>query len=452
MTQCNTQTTFDFFHRLPVVVQADAPSISSDAGVLLLRQMDETMGLTRTLASVLPDSRRQDRVVHARHEQLRQRVFQIALGYEDCNDANSLRNDPLIKVACGRKPNDDKGLSSQPTLSRFENDLPGSVIGRLLRKLENEWVKSLDPERKVVILDIDSSDDETHGGQQLTFFNGFYNHYMYHPLFVFDDDGQLVSAVLRPGNRHASRGARGLLRRLIRKVRSRCPAAAIVVRADSGFAVPRILDELDKLNRTLGGVDYLLGLKRNPVLQRRLKGSMERLAEQGLKREGLRNFTEFSYAAGSWSRARRVIGKAEDTLGKPNPRFLVTSIEGFEPEDLYRGYCERGQSENHLKDLKRALAADRLSCHRFAANFLRLVMHAAAYRLMFAIRRAAGQVSESFARLQFDTLRLRLLKVAGLVRQSARRILVQLPESYPLAQVFHAVSENISKIPARAPS
>lgn len=450
MTQCTAQTTFDFLPRHPVVVRADAPEISSDSGVLLLRQIDEDLGLTRDLSAVLPDPRRQDRVVHSRHEQFRQRVFQIALGYEDCNDADRLRHDPLLKVACDRKPQEATGLSSQPTLSRFETTSPGSAVGRMVRTLERQWLESLSVEQSVVILDIDSTDDPTHGQQQLSFFHGFYDQYMFHPLLVFDGDGQLVTAVLRPGNQHASRGARGLLRRLIRKIRRRCPNAAIVVRADSGFAVPRVLRELEQLDEQLGGVDFLMGIARNAVLERLLEPLLQQAIASQLGREKIRRFQNLDYAAGSWKRSRRVIGKAEVTSQGPNPRFVMTSIEGFDPEDLYRAYCERGQAENYIKDLKRALRADRLSCHRFTANFLRLLLHAAAYRLLFALRRALGKVKPSWATIQFDTLRLRLLKVAGLVRQSVRRIVVQLPASFPFAEIFHATASEIAA--PRAPS
>ena len=441
MTQCSAQTTLDFGFNLPLVIRSDAPELSCDSGVVLLRQLDESLGLTRDLARLLPDKRRADRVIHDREEQLRQRVYQIALGYEDCNDANHLRHDPLLKAACGRKPQDRIGLSSQPTLSRFENGMSGLAVGRLLRALEQQWLDSLPLDQAVVILDIDSTDDPTHGRQQLTFFHGFFDHYVYHPVVIFDGDGQLVTAILRPGNQHASRGARGLLRRLIRKIRARCPDAAVVVRADSGFSVPRVLRELERLDQELGGVDYLMGKARNPVLERRLAPLMAAVLEERVGSEKLRRFDDFGYSAKAWHRRRRIIAKAEVTWAGPNPRFVITSIRGFDPEDLYRAYCERGQSENYLKDLKRALKADRLSCHRFRANFLRLLLHAMAYRLLFALRRLAGQVQPELAKLQFDTLRLRLLKVAAVVKQSVRRILVQLPASFPLSETFHRTAQ-----------
>lgn len=448
MTKCSAQTVLDFFPGLLVVVRSDAPDISSDAGSLLLRLVDDQLGLTRALAPLIPDDRRPARVIHDREEQFRQRVYQIALGYEDCNDADRLRHDPLLKTACDRRPKDDAGLSSQPTLSRFENGMPGRAIGRLTRALERLWLDSLSPDESVVILDIDSTDDETHGRQQLSFFHGFFDHYVYHPVMIFDGDGQLITAILRPGNQHASRGAAGLLRRLILKIRKRCPSAAIVVRSDSGFANPRILRELERLDESLGGVDYLMGMARNQVLERRLAPLMDAVVQEQVGHERIRRFDHFQYAAGSWQRSRRIIAKAEVTWLGPNPRFVITTIEGFDPEDLYRAYCERGQSENHLKDLKRALKADRLSCHRFQANFLRLLLHAAAYRLLFSLRRLVGQIQPNFATLQFDTLRLRFLKVAGVVKESARRILVQLPESFVDEEIFHQTAALAASPPA----
>ena len=194
-----------------------------------------------------------------------------------------------------------------------------------------------------------------------------------------------------------------------------------------------------------------MGIARNAVLERRLAPTMKQALRDQLGHEKLRRFTEFRYAAGSWTADRRILAKAEVTWRGPNPRFLVTSIEGFDPEDLYRAYCERGQAENSLKDLKRALQADRLSCHRFAANFFRLLLHATAYRLLFALRQELGRVEPSFAKIQFDTLRLRLLKVAGLVTESVRRILVQLPRAFPQANVFHALASRLLAMPT-APS
>lgn len=444
MTECIAQTTLPFHPQLPVVVEFNAPEISSDGGVLLLRELDDALGLTEELARSLPDLRNAERVRHSRHEQLRQRVFQIALGYEDCNDADTLRHDPLLKTACDRFPKDEEGLSSQPTLSRFENAMDGRAVGGLLRRLERQYVASLPPTREVVILDIDSTDDETHGQQQLSFFHGFYDQHMYHPLLVFDgESGELITAVLRPGNTHASRGARGVLQRLIRKIRKRCPQAAIVVRGDSGFCVPRILKMLERLDRKLGDVDYLLGIAKNPVLLRLIEPTMAQARERQVGRQKAVLFTSFAYAAKTWERPRRIIGKAERNVIGPNPRFVITSLEDFPPAMLYRAYCERGRCEQWIKDFKNALIGDRLSCSSFRANFFRLLLHATAYRLMHALRRLVAPLSEKLGRAQFDTLRLRLLKVAAQVTQSMRRIRVRLPKAFPQAVVFRQLAVHL---------
>jgi hypothetical protein len=445
MTECIAQEDLPFHPKLPVVIRFDAPDISSDGGVLLLREVDERLGLTAAMAACLPDERDPTRVVHSRPEQVRQRTFQIALGYEDCNDADSLRLDPLLKTACDRTPKDPIDLSSQPTLSRLENAPDGRALGRLFRVLERTYVASLRPETQEIILDIDATDDATHGQQQLSFFNAYFDHHIYHPLLIFDGDGQLITALLRPGNVHASRGAKGLLRRLIRKIRKRCPEALIVVRGDSGFCVPRILNEFERLDQHLGGIDYLLGIPKNAVLLRHLEPEMELAKELHEKRvEKVVRYTSFSYAAKSWPHSRHVVGKAEYSFSGRNPRFVVTSLCEFPPDVLYQAYCRRGQCENRIKDLKNALIADRLSCSSFKANFFRLLLHAAAYRLMFALRQALAPFSKTLHKAQFDTLRLRLLKVAAEVTESTRRILVRLPKAFPFAEVFCQLARQLA--------
>lgn len=450
MTECIAPIRVGFPSQLPLFVEFDAPEISSDGGWLVLRQVDESLGVTAGLASCLRDGRDAVRVRHSRHEQVRQRVFQIACGYEDGNDADRLRHDPLLKTVCDRTPQDVVGLSSQPTLSRFENSVDGATLRRLLRELERSYVVSLPVEQEVVILDIDATDDATYGAQQLSFFHGYYDQHMYHPLLVFDGEtGELISALLRPGNTHASRGAAGLLRRLIRKIRRRCPGAQIVVRGDSGFCVPKLLRLLERLDATVGDVDYLLGMAKNSRLLKHLEPTLERARRLSEHRGGEKvvGFTRFVYAAGSWRRPRRLIGKAEHSRLGANPRFVITSLEGFDPETLYRAYCQRGQCELWIKDFKNALLADRLSCSAFRANFFRLLLHAAAYRLLQALRREAQAVAPGLGRIQFDTLRLRLLKVAALVRQSTRRICIQLPRAYPQAAIFRELLARAGPLP-----
>lgn len=438
------------FQRRRVQVAFDAPTISSDGGVLLLRQLDDGIGLTKGFASLLKDDRYSARIRHSRLEQLRQRVYQICLGYEDCNDADWLRRDPALRLACGTEQDE---LSSQPTLSRFENAITGRELNGCWREFERQYIEGLDPATTLVVLDIDSTDDPTHGDQQLTFFHGFYEQHMFHPLLVFDAlSGQLVTALLRPGKAHAAKGAITILNRLIRAIRIRCPHAAIVVRGDSAFAMPALLERLERLNAELGDVDYVIGLAKNSRLLALAEPLRSSVAEQFAYRgQFVRRFTWLSYAAGSWPANRHVVAKVEHSRQGENPRFVVTTLDGFPPELIYdSAFCPRGQSENFIKDLKNAIGADRLSCHRFVANAFRLLLHAVAYRLMHALRVTVARVAPivappggpdlRLATAQMDTLRLRLLKVAVQVVSSVRRVLVRLPRSFPLAEPFAAVA------------
>lgn len=441
MTECVAQITLNFYDPKPVDVTFDAPQISSDGGALLLRQVDDELGLSQWFAAALPDNRQGEKTAHDRREQVRQRLYQIALGYADCNDADTLRHDPLLQVVCDRRPEDRQGLSSQPTLSRFENAVSMRAIKALLEQFEQRWVDALEPATEVVVLDIDTTDDPTHGAQQLSFFHGYYDHHIYHPLLIFDGEGELVTAILRPGNTHAARGARGVLERVIRRIKRRCPAAQIVVRGDAGFGIGRLLEHLDRLERELGGIAYLFGLAKNPALLRLAEPALQEAADTfARQRAKVREFTMAWHAAQSWSQPRRVIIKAEHTHKGANPRFVVTNIEEIEARVLYAAYCQRGQCENLIKDLKNALQADRLSCSCFVANFFRLLLHGAAYRLMLALRRAAHAVHSELGAQQFDTIRLRVLKVAALVRCSVRRVLVQLPRAFPCAAVFRSLA------------
>jgi hypothetical protein len=437
MTECISQLSLEFHPTLPVTVAFDAPQISSDGGVVLLRQLDDRLGLSERLAALLPDKREAGKVRHDRREQVRQRLYQIALGYADCNDADRLRHDPLLKSVCDRTPQAG-GLSSQPTLSRLENAVDARPLRAVLREVEEQYVRSFTQPPEVIVLDIDSTDDPTHGQQQLSFFHGYYDQHMYPPLLIFDgESGQLVSAVLRPGNAHAARGAMGVLRRIIGRLKQCFPQVQIVVRGDSAFAVPRLLGLLEELDRELGGIAYVFGLAQNAVLLRQGAGALaEARARFRVTRRAVQHFDAFAYAAESWPQARRIVMKAEITEQGDNPRFIVTSLAEFTPALLYHASCERGQCENFIKDFKNALQADRLSCCTFTANFFRLLEHALAYVLLHALRTQVAPLAPRLGRAQFDTLRLQLLKVAAIVSHSTRRLLVRLPSAFPLAALF----------------
>jgi hypothetical protein len=437
MTECITQLSLFDHPKKRLDVTFDAPQISSDGGLLLLRRAAAEIGICEAISDLLPDDRELGKVRHSRLEQIRQRVFMIACGYEDCVDANYLRHDPLLKTVCDSSPRDEAGLSCQSTLSRLENLVSAETVVQIQRKFEDEYVASLPLGTKSIVLDIDATDDETHGAQQLAFFHGYYDHYMYHPVMVFDGKGQLISFRLRAGNTHSSRLAAPMLSRIIQKIKRRVPKCRVIVRADSGFCVPRVLCMLESLDKAFGRVDYVLGIARNSVLQSKIIKELERAGKLCEETGGqARVFTDFLYAAGSWHRKRRVIAKAEYTLLGANPRFVLTSFGGDEPEQLYEFYCARGECENRIKDFKNALMADRLSCSSFVANAFRMCLHAAAYRVMYKLRENASAVNADLGCKQFDTLRLKLLKVGAMITESVRRIRIRLPEAYPLKHIF----------------
>ena len=405
------------------------------------------------MTALLGDARDSSRVRHSRREQIRQRVYQICMGYEDCNDGDWLRHDPAFQFACD---SEGRPISSQPTLSRFENAVTGRELNQLWREFERDYVDELDPETDLVVLDIDGTDDPTHGDQQLSFFHGFYDHHMFHPLLVFDAlSGQLITALLRPGRAHAAKGAISILTRLIRAIRRRCPRAQILVRGDSAFAMPKLLDRLEELNGELGDVDYVIGVAKNSRLLGLAEPLRSSVAEQfDDRRQFVRRFTWLAYASKSWPSERAVICKVEHSSRGENPRFVVTTLNEFSPGLIYDvAYCPRGQSENFIKDLKNALRAERLSCHRFVANAFRLLLHAVAYRLMHALRATVARVAPDIiyvesdrvrlATAQMDTLRLRLLKVAAYVSSSVRRVLIRLPSAFPLASIFFAAAREL---------
>jgi hypothetical protein len=446
MTVCIPQITVDFHQNRPVDISFDASALSSDAGFIPLRYVDDRLGLSRWFSQLIPDARQPGKVRHSRQEQVMQRLYQIAMGYEDANDANTLRLDPVLQMACVVDDEATQSLSSQPTISRLENAVDMGAIRQIMLWFEDTYVASLPSNTELIILDIDSTEDPTYGSQQLSFFNAHYDNYMYHPLMIFDGiTGQLIVPLLRPGNVGAARGAIGLLRRLIRKLKARFPSAQVIVRGDSAFATPTLLDTIERLDQEHGDIDYLFGFAKNSRVIGLTQTDLDlvRLLSKQSGQVEIR-FTSFQYQATSWTHARRIIAKAEHGPKGSNPRFLVTSLNGFAAEQLYHAYCERGCCENRIKDFKNALNADRLSCSSFKANFFRLLLHAAAYRLMFELRNQLAVCAPELGAAQFDTIRLKLLKVAVIVKKVVRRIHLRLPKAFPLAWDFRALVNRLT--------
>jgi hypothetical protein len=432
MTECITeQLIFSFFRKRQLTVDFEGGEITSDAGLLLIRQADDSMRLTEGLAGCIKDRRDSGYSDHSMVELLRQRIYQVVAGYEDCNDATLLRKDPALKAACDRLLSDED-LASQPTLSRLENSATTKDLYRMGEGFVQLYIRRNRKRKpKRIILDLDGTDDPTYGNQQLTFFHGYYDQYMYHPLVIYDaDTGELVTAVLRAGNRHASYGAVALLKRIVPRLRAAFPKAQIIIRGDAGFAIPALYEycEREKLK-------YVIGLIRNDVLERMVEDLLSTAHElyqhTGQKQ---RLFTEGMYQAQSWDTGRRVIMKAEWLSQGPNSRFVVTNLS-MNTKQVYEFYAERGGTcEVRIDEFKNGLKADRLSCHRFMANQFRLFLHMAAYWLV--LRLAEALAKTELATMQIQQLHLRLLKIGGQAIQSARRVWFRLASGCPWQDIF----------------
>jgi hypothetical protein len=430
--------------------------VSSDGGAVLLKAADRRLGLTERLSRCIYDQRRSASVVHEIGELVRQRVFALACGYPDCNDAARLGNDPILKLLVDRDPVQGNALATQPTLSRFENSVKGLTLFRMGSALADLVIERHRRRRRgrarTITLDLDPTDDPTHGAQQLAFFNGHYDSWCYLPVLGFlsfdkEPEQYLCVAVLRGGNAPAKLGTLGILRRLIERLRRAFPKARLRVRLDGGFAAPEILDFLDAEPR----LDYVVAMAKNKVLTRRarrLMGRARKLSRQSGATAHV--YGECRYAAGSWSCKRRVIIKAEVVRHpgrdpKDNPRFVITNLKQT-PRWIYeRVYCERGDIENRIKELHHGLEIDRTSCPSFWANQFRILLTAAAYVLMQELRlRAHGT---SFARAQVTTLREHLLKLGVRVVVSVRRIVMHFPLAFPHIASWKQIARALGAVP-----
>lgn len=445
MTECNEQAVLFHLGRREVTAAFDAGSVTSDAGVVLVAQIDQRDRVTASMAEAMSDPRQAGKVRHEVRDLLAQRIYQIACGWEDVTDSNTLRHDPGLQTALRRVAGEPGAvLASQPTLSRLEERIQPEELAALADWLLSQyvqWLRRQGPQAwRRIILDVDSTDDPTHGAQQMTMFHGFYDQWMYHPLLVFDSRGFPVAALLRPGNAHDSWETVGVLRRVIQKLREAFPKAEVILRADAGFAVPALY-EFCEAER----IPYLIGLVTNPRLVAAAEPLLKRArALHEASGEKVQLFGRLRYRADSWTRSRRVIYKAEVMRLGDNPRFVVTTLPG-EPEELYRFYVQRGRSENWIKDLKNAVFADRLSCHLFSANQFRLFLHTAAYILMFRLRELLH--GTALASCQMDTLRLKLLKIGARVQVSARRVWFHLASGHPCADIWLWLARSLAPPP-----
>jgi hypothetical protein len=428
---------FEGLGRKDLVVEFAGPQQSSEGGLPLLAALDRKLGLTARLAGALSDPREPGRVEHTLTELVRQRVFSIAMGYADGNDAARVGDDPLFKLACGRAPDSPTGLASQPTLSRFERGRGGRELVGMARALEDVVIDELargHRRARRITIDLDGTEDPTHGQQPFAFFNGYYDTWCYLPLLgllsVDDEPEQhLFFARLRPGTARDVRCVRSLLRRIVPVLKRRFRRAEVLVRLDAGFSGAELFDLLEELD-----VSYLVAVPQNPKLVSIAARHMHAVRELADRFGGTTQlFGTASYRARTWSRARRVIFKAEvtDLQGRPlrdNLRLVVTNLRGS-PESLWKLYARRGDTENRIKELKLDLEIDRTSSTSFLANQLRVLLTAAAFVLFQALREKLARTE--LARAQVARLRLVLLKIGAVVRSSWRRIVLLLPAACP---------------------
>jgi len=409
--------------------------VSSDGGILFLREVEREVGLIRRIGEVLRDRRHPGYVKHQFIQLLKQRVFQIICGYEDGDDSDELRHDPVLKMTCERLP-DEKPLASQPTMSRFENGLSRTDLYRIAEVFLDIFIESYEEPPEAIILDIDDTDDPTHGHQQLALFNAFHNNYCYMPIHIYEGkSGKLITTVLRPGKRPTGEQIASILKRVVKKIREAWPEVGVLLRGDSYYSCPAVYEFCEKEE-----IKYVFGF--NP--SKPLKEKAKRLVEEAQKRyarekQPVKIFSEFFHQAKSWPQPKRIIVKVEYNALGQNVRFIVTDLEHWNRRFIYETvYCGRGGAELFIKEHKNHLLSDRTSCSRFEANQFRLFLHSAAYVLLHAFRRLHLKGSQ-WARAQFSTIRLKLIKIGARVRQLKTRIKIHLPTSFPYKQELQKI-------------
>jgi hypothetical protein len=421
--------------------------LSSDLGPLLLRGVDQQIGLTARLTSAIDDRRHQGYVKHTLCEVLTQRIFQIASGYEDGNDSNSLRHDPMFRLGAGRKPFDpEEALASGATVSRFEHAATRRDVYRASQAMVEQFVAGYATPPKALVLDLDHSEDKAHGQQPLAFYNGYYRSTCYLPLFIFEGlSGALITAVLRPGKRPTGAENAMIMKRVLKLIRQHFPDTHILVRGDGHFSNPELMQLIDAMPNT----DFIFGLGGNANLLRSAEPTLKQARALYAQRQAfgestpIRLYEEFDYAAKSWDKPHRVILKAEVMALGDNPRFVVTSMRLPDPHTIYTElYCARGNAENYIKFLKCDLSADRTSCTTFLANCMRLLLHSAAYILHQQLRTQALQHTELKSAQPISVI-LKLFKVATQIKQYKDRVILHLPSAYPFKHLLWLLTERL---------
>ena len=431
MTNCTQEVlSFPAIKRRKVQAEFSGGDITSDGGVLFLRQMDKRLGLLESVDQILPDPRHQEMIVHSQLSMLKQRIYGLCLGYEDLNDHTQLRADPAIQTALDC----DSVLASQSTLCRLENRNHRQVMMDIHQVFFKQFIASFKSPPKELVLDFDATDDPTHGRQEQTFFHGYYRHYCFLPLYVFCNE-QLLVSYLRPSNIDGAKHSGAILKLLVNALRKQWPEVRIIFRGDGGFCRHHTLSWCER-----NDVSYIVGYTRNKRLEAIIARSLQETMERFQKtQEKQRDFMDFYYGAMSWSQQRHIIAKLEVTDKGPNPRFIVTNLPGNAQELYDTIYCARGDMENRIKEQQLGLFADRTSAHDWWANQFRLLLSSLAYLLLEGIRRLALKGTE-LEKAQATTIRLKLLKIGAIIIRNTRRIRFLLSSHYPYQDLFKLVS------------
>ncbi len=418
----------------------DGGRLSSDGGLVVLREIERHLQLAERIAACLPDERHPTRIRHTYADMIRARVFAIAAGYEDCDDLDSLRTDPAMKIACGRAPGTGADLMSQPTLSRLENLSQWRTLARIGHAMIDLFCASYAHAPVSIVLDIDDTEDRVHGCQQLAFFNAHYGSTCFQPIHIFEaGSGKPVLSLIRPGKRPSGEEAARVLRHVIARIRKRWPKVQILVRGDSHYCNEPVLALLERQR-----CDYILGLAINPTLSA-IAGHW--LAQCDIRRSldarKVRRFHQFQHRVGTWSQIRTVVARVEATDLGTDARFIVTSLNRRGKLLYEKIYCARGRMENLIKDLKLATRSDKTACHRWQANQFRLFLHTGAYWLLHSLRRAMPRRS-LWRGATFETIRRVFVKIAVRVEETKSRIRIAFPASFPHTQALIALTGRLS--------
>ena len=440
MTECSPSKKLfqdDFFPNVKsrkIEIDFNGGNVSSDGGVLLLKQVDRKIKLLRRASKILDkyDMRQRGKTEHGTYGMLVQRVFGIGCGHEDLNDHNELRHDILWQTAA----EEDGDLASAPTLCRFENSATRSMCMELSNLLTDVFIESFEEEPEEIFLDFDNTDDRIHGKQEGRFFHGYYDEYCFLPLYVFCGE-KLVAVLLQPSSEDGAKHSGAVLKMIERKLRAKWPSVKIAYRGDSGFARRRHLYWCER-----NSVDYVVGMARNETLEGKLEPLLAK-AEKEYARTGagVRKYTDFGYSAGSWhGRERKVVAKAEYNEHGRNPRFVLTTLDG-DPRDIYEGkFCPRGDMENRVKEQKLGLFSDRTSAHKWWTNQFRMLLSSLAYVLFERMRNLALKGTK-LAYAQVGTIRLKLIKIGAVIRRNTRKVHFSLSSSFPYKNLFWRIAE-----------